>query len=166
MTTHKPVWQILVIDDSEDDFEVVERALRKHGQSRVKLHHSSDGLTALSFLRQTCQLCRMESCTRPALILLDLNLPGLDGVSVLKSIKSDPLLQTIPVVVFSTSDNQREIHTCYRLGASSYINKPVDLDEFTGRITQLWDYWFNVVSLPQEFDAGIDAHCPHVAKTG
>ncbi len=164
MNKHKHMAHILMVDDSEDDFEVVERALRRHDQKRIALHHSSDGRHALNFLRHTCQQCSMESCTRPALILLDLNLPGIDGISILKTIKNDPSLQTIPVVILSTSDNQREIQNCYRLGASSYINKPVDLEEFTERITQLWNYWFSVVRLPEEYDSGIDSHCPHVVK--
>jgi two-component system, response regulator len=86
---------------------------------------------------------------RPGVILLDLNLPGTDGREVLSEIKGDPGLKQIPVVVLTTSKDERDVDACYRAGASSYIQKPVDLDGFIKAVERLNGYWFEVVILPK-----------------
>ena len=83
------------------------------------------------------------------MILLDLNLPGTDGREVLAEIKADPQLKEIPVIVLTTSSDDRDVQACYQAGASSYIQKPVDLDGFMRAIERLNDYWFEVVILPR-----------------
>ncbi len=83
------------------------------------------------------------------MILLDLNLPGTDGREVLAEIKADPQLKQIPVIVLTTSSDDRDVRACYQAGASSYIQKPVDLDGFMQAIERLNEYWFEVVILPR-----------------
>jgi two-component system response regulator len=89
---------------------------------------------------------------RPAIILLDLNMPGTDGRTALKEIKTDPKLKDIPVVVLTTSNDHIDIDACYEDGANTYIHKPVDLDGFFSAIKQLKEYWFEVAILPKTIE--------------
>ena len=123
VTLIKQLPLLLVIEDSNEDFEAFERYVRQ-ATIKVSLHRCVDGDEALAFLFQT-------SCfvaPRPSLIVLDLNLPGADGREVLSRIKQDELLKTIPVVIFTTSNNPKDIEACYRQGVNSYIVKPMDFE--------------------------------------
>lgn len=143
-----PKQPILLVEDSPEDFETAERAFRKSGL-RNPIYRCSDGDEALDFLFHRGRFADSEKTPRPGVILLDLNLPGTDGREVLAEIKADPSLKQIPVIVLTTSSDQRDVDACYRAGASSYIQKPVDLDGFMRAIERLNDYWFEVVILPR-----------------
>jgi CheY-like chemotaxis protein len=139
---------ILLVEDSPEDFETTERALRKSGLKNP-IFRCADGDEALDFLHRRGRFADPETSPRPGVILLDLNLPGTDGREVLNEVKTDPKLKQIPVIVLTTSKDDRDIEVCYRCGANSYIQKPVDLDGFMKAIERLNDYWFEVVILPK-----------------
>ncbi|MEA2601294.1 MAG: hypothetical protein QOF89_2286 [Acidobacteriota bacterium] len=139
---------ILLVEDSPEDFETTERALRKSGLKNP-IFRCADGDEALDFLHRRGRFVDPETSPRPGVILLDLNLPGTDGREVLNEVKTDPNLKQIPVIVLTTSKDDRDIEVCYRCGANSYIQKPVDLEGFMRAIERLNDYWFEVVILPR-----------------
>ena len=143
-----PNQPILLVEDSPEDFETTERAFRKSGL-RNPIFRCSDGDDALDYLHRRGAYADPEKSPRPGVILLDLNLPGTDGREVLSEIKADPALKQIPVVVLTTSRDERDVDACYKAGASSYIQKPVDLDGFIKAIERLNGYWFEVVILPK-----------------
>ena len=136
--------QILLVDDDMGDVILTREAL-KQVKAVNPLHVARDGYEALSFLRREKGF---ESAPRPDLILLDLNMPRMDGRELLAEIKSDEDLSTIPVVILTTSDNELDVETTYRLHANGYITKPVDLKGFVTVVQSLNDYWFGVVRLP------------------
>jgi CheY-like chemotaxis protein len=144
-----PRQPILLIEDSPEDFEATTRALRKAGLVNP-VFHCSDGDEALDFLNRRGSYASPERAPRPGVILLDLNLPGTDGREVLCEVKGDERLKRIPVIVLTTSTDERDIEKCYLAGANSYIKKPVDLDGFVRAVQQLKDYWFEVVILPKD----------------
>jgi CheY-like chemotaxis protein len=140
-----PNQPILLVEDSPEDFETTERAFRRSGLKNP-IFRCSDGDEALEFLfRRGAH----ADAPRPGVILLDLNLPGTDGREVLAEIKADASLRQIPVVVLTTSADTRDVEACYQAGASSYIQKPVDLEGFMRAIERLNGYWFEVVILPK-----------------
>jgi CheY-like chemotaxis protein len=139
---------ILLVEDSPEDFEVTVRALRKAGLANP-IFRCEDGDEALDFLSRRGRFADPEAAPRPGIILLDLNLPGTDGREVLAAVKADPALRPIPVVVLTTSTDERDIDRCYQAGANSYVNKPVDLEGFMRAIQGLKDYWFEIVILPK-----------------
>ena len=139
---------ILLVEDSPEDFEATQRAFRKSGLKNPLLR-CEDGDEALDYLHRRGQYADPASSPRPGVILLDLNLPGTDGRQVLNEIKRDEHLRDIPVVVLTTSADERDITACYRAGANSYIQKPVDIDGFMKAIERLNGYWFEVVILPK-----------------
>lgn len=136
--------EILLVDDSESDVRLTLEAL-KEAKFRNTIHVVYDGESALERLRDPAR-------RRPDLILLDLNLPGLDGREVLAEIKGDPALAIIPVVVLTTSRAEEDILRSYRLHANCYITKPVDLDQFIRVVQSIEDFWFAVVRLPRNED--------------
>jgi CheY-like chemotaxis protein len=140
---------ILVVEDSPEDYEVTLRALRRTGLPH-RLLHCATGDEALDFLRRRGRFRDPADAPRPAMILLDLNLPGTDGREVLQEIKRTDELAPIPVVVLTTSDDGRDVRACYEAGANSYVKKPIDLDAFMGAIERLSAYWFDVAILPRE----------------
>lgn len=139
---------LLVVEDSDEDFEALRRLMR---QSALKtpVYRCLDGDEALDFLNHTGEYCDRIAAPRPSVILLDLNLPGTDGRDVLKQIKEDSELQIIPVVVFTTSSNPKDIEDCYQYGVSGYIIKPIDVDKLRKGIQTFIDYWFQTVILPE-----------------
>ena len=137
--------EILLVDDSEADVRLTMEAL-KEAKVHNRIHVAYDGEAAMAFLRTPGQRA-------PDLILLDLNLPGMDGREVLAEIKSDPELAIIPVVILTTSRAEEDILRTYRLHANCYITKPVDLQQFIRVIQSIEDFWFTVVRLvPRETD--------------
>jgi len=140
---------ILLIEDSNEDYYATKRAFQKSGVAN-NLYRCADGVEALDYLYHRNQYADPATSPRPNIILLDLNLPKKDGRDVLKEIKKDKELQIIPVVVLTTSLDEKDIEYCYQIGANSYIQKPVDLDRFVEAVARLKDYWFEIVVLPKE----------------
>ncbi len=139
---------ILVVEDSDDDFFATERAFKK-ADLRNPVQRCATGDEALDFLFQRGAFAHRQGLPNPSLILLDLNLPSLDGRQVLHAIKSDSKLHRIPVVVLTTSVAEQDIARCYDEGANSYIHKPVDMLRFVEAIIRLKEYWFEVAVLPK-----------------
>jgi chemotaxis family two-component system response regulator Rcp1 len=136
--------EILLVEDSHDDVELTREGFNRANLS-VKLHHVDNGEKCMAFLRKQGPYALAPT---PDIILLDLNMPVMSGREVLEQIVADPALSRLPVVVLSTSEEERDILEMYRLRCSSYIVKPVDFRQFLHVIQQLNDYWFSVVMLP------------------
>ena len=136
---------LLLVEDSPEDREATVRALKKCGFDGP-IVCCTDGDDALAYLHRKGKY--QGQLQRPALILLDLNMPGTDGRQVLAELKADAALKTIPVVVLTTSTNHRDISSSYLAGASSYVAKPVDVDGFLHTIAVLKAWWFEEVILP------------------
>jgi CheY-like chemotaxis protein len=147
MKSINPKHLILIVEDSDIDYETTLRAFKNSNMANP-VQRCEDGEEALDYLFQRNQYADADKSPRPDLILLDLNLPGTDGREVLEEIKKDPKLKTIPVIVLTTSADDKDIQICYRAGANSYIQKPVDLEGFYAAIGRLKDFWFEVVLLP------------------
>ena len=143
-----PNQPILLVEDSPEDFEATVRAFNRSGL-RNPIVRCEDGDTALDYLHRRGRYAPPEQAPRPGVILLDLNLPGTDGREVLQEIKGTEELRQIPVIVLTTSTDDRDVTACYRAGANSYIQKPVDMDGFIRAIERLNGYWFEVVVLPK-----------------
>jgi chemotaxis family two-component system response regulator Rcp1 len=135
---------VLLVEDDPDDVYLTREALAST-KLRVNLHVAEDGIEAMQFLRREEGFA---SSVRPNLILLDLNLPRMDGREVLAEVKSDPYLVDIPVVILTTSKAEEDIARSYRQHANCYISKPVDLDKFRTVVNLIEDFWFTVVKLP------------------
>ena len=140
-----PFQPLLVIEDSDEDLAVLLRALREIGFTRPVLHHS-DAARALELLK--------AGVLSPAVVLLDLNLPGLGGRSFLQQLKAEEKLKPMPVVVFSTSDNPGDIEFCYRNGASGFVTKLMDMELQRNALRTIAEYWFQTVHLAHRNRAG------------
>jgi len=138
--------EVLLIEDSPGDVRLTLEAFRDAGIA-VHLHVANDGVDAMAFLRHEGA---HADAPRPDFILLDLNLPKMDGREVLARIKSDENLKTIPTVVLTTSDAAADIANSYQLQANCYLTKPVQLDEFEALVRNISDFWLRKVKLPQQ----------------
>ena len=138
---------ILVVEDSPADFFATERGLRRAGLANPIVHAKS-GEQAVDYLMGSGQYAGQGE-QKPCIVLLDINLPGLNGGEVLERIRADERLRSIPVIMLTTSSDERDVQMAYRLGANSYIQKPVDLDGFMAALQRLKDYWFELVILPK-----------------
>jgi two-component system, chemotaxis family, response regulator Rcp1 len=136
--------QILLVEDSPSDAKLTAKTFKK-AKILNNLHIVEDGVEAISFLRQEGIYADKP---RPDIILLDLNLPRKDGREVLEEIKSDPNLSIIPVVVLTTSEDEKDILKSYQMHANCYLTKPVSFKEFMDMITKIEDFWLTVVRLP------------------
>jgi two-component system response regulator len=139
---------ILIDEDNDDDYIATMRAFKRANLVNP-VHRCTNGDQALDYLFRRGEFSAPGKAPRPNIILLDLNLPGTDGRSVLDSIKSAPDLQKIPVVVLTTSHSEQDIEQCYTAGANSYVQKPVDFEGFVKAIGQLSEYWLEVAILPK-----------------
>ena len=139
---------ILLVEDNSEDYETTRRAFEKSNMTNP-IYRCEDVDDALDFLYHREKYADPESAPRPGAILLDLNLPGTDGREVLSEIKADKSLKSIPVIVLTTSDDERDIEGCYQSGANSYIQKPVDLEGFMKSITLLDQFLFHISILPR-----------------
>lgn len=141
--------EILLIEDSPDDVEITLRAFQKHDLAK-KVHVVRDGEEALECLFNTGRYAGRVGCSNTRLILLDLKLPKVDGTEILQRCKSDPRTKNIPVVVLTSSREERDLTDTYDLGANSYIIKPLDFSQFTETIRQVSLYWMGLNQLPPE----------------
>lgn len=136
--------EILLVEDSLGDARLTMEAL-KENKFLNSLHHVTDGVEAMAFLYKQGQYSEVP---RPDLILLDLNMPKMDGREVLQKIKQDEQLKRIPVVVLTTSQADEDILKSYDLNANCYISKPVDLDQFMEVIKSIKSFWLTIVKYP------------------
>ena len=140
----KPI-EVLLVEDSPGDVRLTQEAFRDADPS-IHLHVASDGVEAMAFLRHEGP---HVDAPRPDLILLDLNLPKMDGREALVHIKKDDNLKAIPVVILTTSDSEADIVTSYQLHANCYLTKPVRLEAFETLVKSINDFWLTTVKLPQ-----------------
>ena len=138
---------ILLVEDNPDDELLALRALRKNGiAGDVVVAH--DGVEALDYLFATGDHAGRDASVLPRLILLDLNLPRLDGLEVLRRLRSDERTRLLPVVILSSSGEQRDVRDGYGLGANSYVRKPVNFEQFVRAVEQLKSYWLVLNEVP------------------
>jgi chemotaxis family two-component system response regulator Rcp1 len=137
---------VLMVEDDPDDVYLTQEALRA-SRLRINLPVVNDGVAAMQYLRGEGEFTQ---CRRPDLVLLDLNLPRMDGREVLMEIKEDPTLTDIPVVILTTSQAEEDIASSYRQHASCYISKPVGIQEFRSVLSSIESFWFTVVQLPTD----------------
>jgi two-component system response regulator len=136
--------EILLVEDSTTDV-LITRAAFKRARVIVNLHHVENGAECMAFLRKERQYAQFPT---PDLILLDLNMPVMDGREVLAELVKDDNLNHLPVVVLTTSEDERDVLNMYKLRCSSYITKPVDLEQFIRVVQSITDHWFKVVVRP------------------
>ena len=151
MTTEKHRFVILLAEDEPADAHLIKVAIAEN-HILADLHHVVDGREALDYLQR--QGARFADAPRPDLILLDLNMPRMDGREFLVAVKQLPDLHDIPVVVVTTSEVERDVVASYGLGAAGYITKPVDVGQFMAAIRVLGNYWIDLVRLPKSPDNG------------
>ncbi|RZK91696.1 MAG: response regulator [Hymenobacter sp.] len=137
---------ILVVEDNAEDFMALRRAFRKHAVPNPVVH-CQNGEQALEYLQGRGRHPAWPAAL-PVLVLLDLNMPGLDGRDVLRALQFDAALHTIPVIMLTTSAQARDVTDCYRLGANSYLTKPLSYGELEEKIGSLTHYWLAVSELP------------------
>ncbi len=137
--------EVLLVEDSPGDVRLTQEAFRDANRS-IHLHVAADGVEAMAFLRQ--QGVHVDA-PRPDLILLDLNLPKMDGREVLAHIKEDDSLKMIPTVILTSSEAEADIVKSYQLQANCYLCKPVQLDAFESLVKSINDFWLTKVKLPQ-----------------
>ena len=138
--------QVLLVEDSPGDVRLTREAFRDANEA-IQMHVASDGVEAVAFLRRQGA---HAGAPRPDLILLDLNLPKMDGREVLALIKADDDLKSIPTVILTTSDAESDIERSYQLQANSYLSKPVQLDAFESLVKSINDFWLTKAKLPQQ----------------
>ena len=143
MERTRPI-NILLIEDNPGDVRLTQEAF-KEGRMDIDLSVCMDGVEAVKFLKKQE---KYGDAVTPDLILLDLNLPKMDGREVLEVVKSDPALKRIPVVVLTTSNAEQDILKSYNLHVNCYINKPVDFDKFFDIIQKIEDFWLSIAVLP------------------
>jgi chemotaxis family two-component system response regulator Rcp1 len=136
--------EVLLVEDSPGDVRLTREAFREANEA-IHLHVASDGVEAMAFLmRQDAY----ADAPRPDFILLDLNLPRMDGREVLSAIKGDDALKTIPTIILTTSDAEADVLRSYQLQANCYLTKPVHLDEFEAVVKSINDFWLTRAKLP------------------
>src|SRR5580693_5989409 len=137
--------EVLLVEDSPGDVRLTREAFRD-AKTNINLHVATDGVAAMAFLRHEGD---HTQAPRPDLILLDLNLPRMDGREVLAHIKEDDDLKTIPTIILTTSEAEVDIVKSYQLQANCYLNKPVQLDAFESLVKSINDFWLTEVKLPK-----------------
>lgn len=140
---------ILIIEDSDDDYFATQKAFKKAGLLNP-IRRCSSGDQAIDYLFRRGEFAAPGTAPRPAIILLDLNLPGLDGRDVLRLAKSDQQVRRIPIIVLTTSSSRQDIERCYADGANTYVQKPVDIEGFLQAVCRLRDFWLEIAVLPKE----------------
>lgn len=138
--------EILLVEDNEDDVVLTRRGF-KQTRLAVNVHHAPNGKECMAFLRKQGSYVHVPT---PDLILLDLNMPIMNGREVMAELAADEMLKHLPVAILTTSNDEKDVLTMYRLRCSSYIVKPIDFDQFVRVVRTITDYWFNVVVLPSQ----------------
>lgn len=138
---------LLVVEDSDQDYETFVRLLNRTSSFNHPIYRCCDGEEALDYLFHQGEYAETIAPT-PAVILLDLNLPGTDGREVIRELKHHEQLKKIPIVVFTTSDNPQDIDICYQNGVNCYMTKPIGIEALKQTIYQFVSYWFEEVVLP------------------
>jgi CheY-like chemotaxis protein len=136
--------EILLVEDNENDVELTRQGFKKC-KLLLNLHHVKDGVECMAFLRKQG---KYSAAPTPDLLLLDMNMPRMDGREVLAEMVADDTLNAIPVVILTTSAQDEEILKMYKLRCSSYIIKPIDFDQFLNVTRSIAEYWFTIVVLP------------------
>lgn len=137
--------EVLMVEDDAGDVELTKEAL-KESKLCMNLRVVDDGEKALRYVRKQAPY---DGAARPDLVILDLNLPKVDGREVLQQLKNDPALKAIPVVVVTTSDLEADIQKTYGLGANCYVTKPIGLDQFIKVVRSIEEFWMTIVKLPK-----------------
>jgi len=138
--------EVLLVEDSPGDVRLTQEAFREANRA-IHLHVASDGVEAMAFLKREGT---NANAPRPDLILLDLNLPRMDGREVLAEIKGDDNLKTIPTIILTTSESEADIVKSYQLQANCYLSKPVQLSAFEVLVKSINDFWLTTARLPQQ----------------
>lgn len=138
-------FNLLLVEDDEADAYMT-RVTLEENQAPCNFYHVWDGLEALAFLRRQGE--KFQAAPSPDLILLDLNMPRFNGRELLVELKQDPQLAAIPVVIFTTSDSERDVAECFSRGAAGYIVKPMGIERLAAALQSLVRYWFAVSTLP------------------
>jgi chemotaxis family two-component system response regulator Rcp1 len=141
--------EVLLVEDSPGDIRLMREAFHD-ANTDIHVNVATDGVDAMAFLRREGD---QVDAPRPAIILLDLNLPRMDGREVLAQIKADPLLKTIPTIILTTSEANADIVRSYELQANSYLTKPVQLEKFESLVKSINDFWLVKAKLPQQRSA-------------
>ncbi|MBF0612764.1 MAG: response regulator [Magnetococcales bacterium] len=139
---------VLLAEDNEPDQRTVQRGFSK-AKLNIRLFIVEDGEECLDFLRHEGKYADAEAYPRPDLLLLDINMPKMDGRQVLRHIRDDEKLRRLPVVILTTSDQERDVVASYENGANAYITKPVEPGRFMETVRRLEEFWFELVVLPQ-----------------
>lgn len=138
---------ILMAEDDEGHAFLVQENLREAGLSN-RIVHVTDGQAALDYIRRTGPYAERKP-NGPLLLLLDINMPRIDGVEVLRQLKADPRTDKLPVIMLTTTDDPREVERCYELGCSSYVTKPIEYDRFVEAVRRL-GLFLAIVEVPRE----------------
>ncbi|MHC1690223.1 MAG: response regulator [Bacteroidales bacterium] len=132
--------EILLVEDNPTDVELTLRALKKNNLAN-SIHVVTDGAEALEYLFATGKYCNRDICLTPKLVILDLKLPKVGGLEILKKLKTDERTKTVPVVILTSSKEESDVIASYKLGANSFIVKPVDFEKFVLTVKDLGMYW-------------------------
>lgn len=138
--------EILLVDDNPADTDLTSDALAGSGWTN-HIHAVTDGTEAISFLRQKG---KYANALLPDLVILDLEMPRMNGHAVLAEVKTDPMLRKIPIAIFSTSEAPQDITHSYELGANCYVRKPGNLQEYISAVKSIEEFWFGLARLPRE----------------
>ena len=140
--------EILLAEDNSEDAEMTMRALRRHNLAN-QVRWVKDGAEALDYLFCRDQYVGRDPSRPPKLVLLDIKMPKIDGIEVLRQLKADPTTRSIPVVVMTSSNEERDVLESYRLGVNSYIVKPVQFNQFIETVAKIGLYWLLTNRVPQ-----------------
>jgi two-component system response regulator len=141
--------EILLVEDSATDAEMTLRALRRNNLAN-RVHWVKDGAEALDFLFRTGAYAARDPAATPKLVMLDIKMPKVDGIEVLRRLKADEATRAIPVVMMTSSSEERDVMTSYELGVNSYIVKPVEFDAFLETVAKIGLYWVITNRVPRE----------------
>ncbi|MCX7592598.1 MAG: response regulator [Fischerella sp.] len=134
---------LLIVEDSNEDFRILQRLMRRMAVKNP-IYRCTSGDEVLDYLYQEGNYKNIDTAPRPSVILLDLNLPGIDGRDILERLKQDKSFKEIPIIIFTTSSNPQDIELCYQKGANGYLIKPMDTQELQKTIQAFVDYWLEV----------------------
>lgn len=139
---------ILLVDDDDDDRLLMQRAIEESGAA-IELFTVADGVELFDYLHRRNAFQHPALAPRPSIVLLDLNMPRMDGRQVLRSLKNIDSLRGVPILVLTTSSAQEDVRECYELGCASYIRKPSSFDEMVDIMRTLSHYWLTIVEIPK-----------------